>query len=442
MRRHLRSRRIGVRPPSAPPRIDHGRPSSSKPRRGGDLRPFPGHDQGEPAAPARCALDGDRAPQQARQFARDRQAEPGAAIAAIDRAVRLAEGFEDDLVLPLGDADARILDQEGDAIVDPCFHRQRHATAVGELDRIRQQVLQDLLEALLVADHGRRRVVFDRHDELECLVGRQRREGALQRVDEPLHREEFRMEFQAPRLDPGQVEDVVDQRQQVVARAVDRLRELQLLGRQVAPAVLAQQLREDQRAVQRRAQLVRHVREEFGFVAARALQFRGTLLQRCLGFVERFVLAIERLRLLGQLRVRWPRARPRWCSRWACDAVSTRDCSPSSSFAVRSSSCCACSSSFSCWVSSTASCRRLRYMAASTEAPTLPATSLSNSRIAVVDHRTHEAQLDHAVDDAVVADGGDDELRRRGVAETGGDLEIAPLEVVDMDEPAVAHGLG
>src|SRR6185369_8081551 len=71
------------------------------------------------------------------------------------------------------------------------------------------------------------------------------------------------------RLDLGQVEDVVDQRQQVAARGVDGLRELDLARRQVALRVVRQLLRQDQQAVERRAQLVRHVGQELRLVLRR-----------------------------------------------------------------------------------------------------------------------------------------------------------------------------
>ena len=64
------------------------------------------------------------------------------------------------------------------------------------------------------------------------------------------------------RLDLRQVENVVDQHQQVVAGGMDRLGELGLLAAQIAFGVLRELVGEDQQAVERRAQLVRHVREE------------------------------------------------------------------------------------------------------------------------------------------------------------------------------------
>ena len=74
------------------------------------------------------------------------------------------------------------------------------------------------------------------------------------------------------RLDLRQVEDLVDEVQQVAAAVVDDARRLDLVRRQVAVAVVAQGARQDQQAVEGRAQLVRHVGEELGLVLVRQLQ--------------------------------------------------------------------------------------------------------------------------------------------------------------------------
>ena len=102
------------------------------------------------------------------------------------------------------------------------------------------------------------------------------------------------------RLDLGQVEDVVDQRQQVVARRVDRLGELDLLGRQVAVGVLGELIGQDQQAVERRAQLVRHVGQELGLVLGGEGQLLGLFLQRLAGLLDFLVLALDLDVLLGQ----------------------------------------------------------------------------------------------------------------------------------------------
>ncbi len=65
-------------------------------------------EQREGAALADGAGEADFAAQQARDFAADGQAQPGAAIFAAGAAVGLLEGLEDDLLFLRRDADAGV----------------------------------------------------------------------------------------------------------------------------------------------------------------------------------------------------------------------------------------------------------------------------------------------------------------------------------------------
>ena len=101
-----------------------------------------------------------------------------------------------------------------------------------------------------------------------------------------------------------------DQVQQVRAGAVDGARELDLLRREVAFGVLGELLAEDQDAVQRRAQLVRHVGQELGLVLRGERELRGLFFERAARLLDFLVLALdfgvlfgELLRLLRQLLV-------------------------------------------------------------------------------------------------------------------------------------------
>lgn len=69
-----------------------------------------------------------------------------------------------------------------------------------------------------------------------------------------------------PGFDLGQIQNVVDQRQQIVVGRENRLRILHLLGAERAVPVVGQQLGQDQRAVERGAQFVRHIGQKFGLV--------------------------------------------------------------------------------------------------------------------------------------------------------------------------------
>ena len=71
----------------------------------------------------------------------------------------------------------------------------------------------------------------------------------------------------------------------------------------VAFAVLGELLPEDQDRVERRAQLVRHVRQELGLVARGERELRGLLFHRAPRLVDLLVLALD----LGVLRGEEPR---------------------------------------------------------------------------------------------------------------------------------------
>jgi hypothetical protein len=153
----------------------------------------------------------------------------------------------------------------------PAEHRgtdvQSHAALRRELHRVGKQVLHDLHETLGVRDHAAA--------EARIEVGREREvtrfglvtEIALDRLAQLREREVLAFDRNGAGLDLRQVEDVRDEVQQVRARGVDGLRELHLARGQVGLRVLRQLLPQDQDAVERSAQLVRHVRQELGLVA-------------------------------------------------------------------------------------------------------------------------------------------------------------------------------
>ena len=97
------------------------------------------------------AVDAEVAAEQAGDLAADREAEAGAAVLAARRAVRLLERLEDQALLVLRDADAGIGDRERDDVGAPsAVIAQLDAAALGELDRVRQQVAQHLTQPHVV----------------------------------------------------------------------------------------------------------------------------------------------------------------------------------------------------------------------------------------------------------------------------------------------------
>ena len=78
-----------------------------------------------------------------------------------------------------------------------------------------------------------------------------------------------------PGLDLGQVEDLVEQLEEVLAGAQDVAEVLLLALVDLAEHAVEQHLREPDHGVERGAQLVRHAGEELGLVAADHLQLAG-----------------------------------------------------------------------------------------------------------------------------------------------------------------------
>ena len=100
-------------------------------------------------------------------------------------------------------------------------------------------------------------------------------------------------------FDLRKIENVVDQREQVDTRAVNRLGKLDLFARQVAVRVFGKLIGQNQQAVERRAQLVRHVGEELRFVLRSKRELLTLFFQRLAGLFHFAVLALDFLVLFG-----------------------------------------------------------------------------------------------------------------------------------------------
>ena len=193
----------------------------------------------------------------------------------------------------------------GDPAIQPrrhVPHAHRHVALRGELERVRQQVLQDLLQALRVGRERRAAAPGrSRRRSARLLVSATWRNVRCTRVAQRAERDLLGLDRHRARLDLREIEDVVDQRQQIGARRVDVLGEVDLLAGEVAADVVGELLAEDEDRVERRAQLVRHVREELGLVLRRERELRGLLLERAAGLLDLLVLALDLRVLLGEL---------------------------------------------------------------------------------------------------------------------------------------------
>ena len=179
-------------------------------------------------------------------------------------------------------------------------YAESHAAAVSELEGVGQQVAQDLLGALAVGEQHLRQLALLFDLETQAALARQRYEHIPQAFEQACQRRALGAYLELAGLDLGDVENVVDQVEQIVASRVDRLGELDLFVVEIAVAVFRQQLGQNQRAIERRAQLVAHVGKELGLVAAGALQLLGTLFQLRLDAAEGGVALVQLVALVGQ----------------------------------------------------------------------------------------------------------------------------------------------
>src|SRR5690349_7978664 len=173
----------------------------------------------EPAASPRCAVDLEPAAHQLDESAAEGQAEAGAAEFPARGAVDLGEGFEQPADVAPVDADPGVGDGEGDVVPARTVAfgdvgTDEDVPVVGELDRVADEVEQDLPQATLVATNPVGQIGWVVHDDVEVLVagGGRCRVGDV--LDEVAEVEVADGEGEFSGFGPGEVEDVVDDREQ------------------------------------------------------------------------------------------------------------------------------------------------------------------------------------------------------------------------------------
>ena len=179
----------------------------------------------------------------------------------------------------------------------PACHGRRdaqpHTALGGELERIRQQILQHLLQALGVGDDTASEARIDLDVERQLPVFRLVPERAPHRIEEIGCENLLRIHGDGSRLDLGKIKDVADQVEQVGARAMNGSRKFDLLGRQIAVRIFGKLLAENQYAVERRPEFVRHVGKEFGLVLRGQRKFGRFLFERAPRLFDFLVFALH-----------------------------------------------------------------------------------------------------------------------------------------------------
>jgi len=125
---------------------------------------------------------------------------------------------------------------------------------VGELDRVAEDVDEDLTEALLVHAHPPGQLAVGFVAELDAFVARLQTEHVSELIDELRQADFLRFDAQLAGLDLGDVEQAIEQRDHVLAAAPDDLHGL--TPRRGHLRVVLHDLRIAEDAVQRRAQLM------------------------------------------------------------------------------------------------------------------------------------------------------------------------------------------
>ncbi len=162
------------------------------------------------------------------------------------------------------DADAGIADGEPYEIA---FRRDADADAagVGELDGVPRQIVQHLPQPRGIAHQAQLDIGRDVAGDLDVLALR----AGRQQLDGPLHErqqvERLVREFQPARFDAREIEDLLDDREQRLARGLDRADIGGLLEIDARPE---QQVGHAEHAVERRPDFVAHGGEKarLGFV--------------------------------------------------------------------------------------------------------------------------------------------------------------------------------
>jgi hypothetical protein len=231
-------------------------------------------------ASPRRAIEAELSAHQLGEAAADREAEARAAEAASRRAVGLGEGDKQPPGLLARDPNAGVadgeLDLDGAFVERPDPEQRLDLAALRELHRVREHVQQNLPQARGIAERAQPGGLGGIRRQPQALLGGgggDERHGVGQ-DGRGLHARA--LDRHALRLDFREVEHVVDEVEETVSRARERLDAL-LLAR-VEPRAAQQPGRADD-GVQGRAQLVAHVRHELPFHALRFHE-RGEIAER------------------------------------------------------------------------------------------------------------------------------------------------------------------
>src|SRR5690606_38786804 len=209
----------------------------------------------DPCATARLRLEAHLAAVQLDKVTRDGKAETGATM--LRAKASALEPLENAVLQIWGDSDTLVLDREHNSAVFPPARDLDGIARLGEADRIRQQIVDDLTDPAFVRNK-RHRIVG--HGDIEgqpcpaCALPDSLNGGLEHIADVDLRK----LQLHGASLDGGEVENVVDDREQCPRRAGDVAQVFPLLLVERAGPRAGEQLGEADDVRQRRTQLVRN----------------------------------------------------------------------------------------------------------------------------------------------------------------------------------------
>src|SRR5580658_1527944 len=241
--------------------------------RGRSRRPVDRNPADDPGAVGDRRFEFDRSAMEFDEGLDQRQAEPGPALAV--RRVAAFEFLEDTGLLLRRDADAGVADRKDEfAVPAPC--RERHGPAGrGKFDGVGDEVEHRLADTAFI-EHDRpdvgRAVEFQRDVETPRPLPAQGQNSG----EEGMDIDRRALQRQLSGLDRGQVENVVDQRQEPLRAVEDAAAILDLPVVEGTEILCGQDLGEADDGIERRAQLNAII----GFAEILTAQYFGTLNDR------------------------------------------------------------------------------------------------------------------------------------------------------------------
>src|SRR6202522_3658471 len=181
------------------------------------------NEHGERAAHALNTSERERSTKQADKLSADRQSKASAPVLSADRSVSLPKGLKNNLLFVLGNADARVRDRERNLTIGRAPDAQLHLALFGEFECVRKQIPQNLFKSLPVGLNMVRALGVDLDPELQILLFGDRSEEVREISGQPGDRNGLGLDLHMARLDLRKVENVVDERQQIVAGRTNRL---------------------------------------------------------------------------------------------------------------------------------------------------------------------------------------------------------------------------